>query len=84
MLADITSPRERGVLTASNDLIVAGCAAVASISAGVLLSGVGYWAVGAVFGTLLVFAVPGLLRLQEPTVGVYVERPQPSCAGRPA
>jgi MFS family permease len=75
ILADITSARERGVLTASNDLIVALCAAVASISAGVLLSGVGYWAVGVVFGTLLVIAVPGLLRLQEPTVGVYVETP---------
>ena len=74
ILADITSPRERGVLTASNDLIVALCAAAASISAGVLLSGAGYWAVGVVFGTLLLLAVPGLLRLQEPTVGVYVER----------
>jgi MFS family permease len=75
ILADITSARERGVLTASNDLIVALCAAAASISAGVLLSGLGYWAVGLVFGTLLVIAVPGLLRLQEPTVGVYVETP---------
>jgi len=85
ILADITSARERGVLTASNDLIVAMCAAVASISAGVLLSSLGYWAVGAVFGTLLVIAVPGLLRLQEPTVGVYVETPAAEiAAGRPA
>lgn len=75
ILADITSARERGVLTASNDLIVALCAATASISAGVLLSSLGYWAVGVVFGVLLVIAVPGLLRLQEPTVGVYVETP---------
>jgi MFS family permease len=75
ILADITSARERGVLTASNDLIVAMCAALASISAGVLLSGLGYWAVGVVFGTLLVIALPGLLRLQEPTVGVYIEPP---------
>jgi MFS family permease len=75
ILADITSPRERGVLTASNDLIVALCAAAASISAGLLLSGAGFWAVGAVFGVLLAFAVPGLLRLQEPAVGVYIETP---------
>ena len=34
ILADITSPRERGVLTASNDLVVALFAAVASITAG--------------------------------------------------
>jgi MFS family permease len=81
ILADITSPRERGVLTASNDLVVALFAAVASISAGILLSGAGYWAVGAVFGVLLVVAVPGLLRLQEPTVGVYVEAPGPELAG---
>ena len=84
ILADITSPRERGVLTASNDLIVALCAATASISAGVLLSGLGFWAVGVVFGTLLALAVPGLLRLQEPTVGVYVETPTAKLAGRTA
>jgi MFS family permease len=75
ILADITSARERGVLTASNDLIVALCAAAASLSAGALLSGIGFWSVGVVFGTLLALAVPGLLRLQEPTVGVYVETP---------
>jgi len=84
ILADITSARERGVLTASNDLIVALCAAFASISAGVLLSGAGYWAVGVVFGTLLAIAVPGLLRLHEPTVGVYVETPAAELAGRVA
>jgi MFS family permease len=82
ILADITSARERGVLTASNDLIVAMCAAVASLSAGVLLSGAGYWAVGVVFGVLLALAVPGLLRLQEPTVGIYVEPPAADLAGR--
>ena len=49
-----------------------------------LLSGAGYWAVGVVFGTLLVLAVPGLLRLQEPTVGVYIEPPAAELAGRPA
>lgn len=84
ILADITSARERGVLTASNDLIVALCAAAASLSAGVLLSGIGFWAVGVVFGTLLALAVPGLLRLQEPTVGVYVETPTAELAGRTA
>ena len=82
ILADITSARERGVLTASNDLIVALCAAVASLAAGALLSTVGYWAVGVVFGTLLALAVPGLLRLQEPTVGVYVEPPAAELVGR--
>jgi MFS family permease len=84
ILADITSPRERGVLTASNDLIVALCAAAASITAGVLLSGIGFWAVGVVFGTLLALAVPRLLRLQELTVGVYVEPPTAQLAGRTA
>jgi MFS family permease len=75
ILADITSPRERGVLTASNDLIVALCAAIASLAAGALLSAAGYWSVGVVFGILLAFAVPGLLRLQEPAVGIYIETP---------
>jgi MFS family permease len=84
VMADITSPAERGVLTATNDLIVAGCAAVASLSAGGILSGAGYWAVGGLFGSLLVFAVPGLLRLQEPTVGTYVERPSRALAETPA
>jgi MFS family permease len=84
ILADITSPRERGVLTASNDLIVALCAAAASLSAGALLSGAGFWAVGAVFGTLLTLAVPGLLRLQEPAVGVYVEAPTGELASHTA
>ena len=84
ILADITSARERGVLTASNDLIVALCAAMASLAAGALLSLAGYWAVGVVFGTLLALAVPGLLRLQEPTVGVYVETPTAELAGRTA
>jgi MFS family permease len=83
LLADITSPRERGVLVAGNDFIVAGCAAVASLSAGALLSGAGYWAVGVVFGALTLLAVPQLLRLQEPTVGVYAERPRAELAGRP-
>ena len=81
VMADITSPRERGVLTASNDLLVAGCAAVASLSAGGMLSGAGYWAVARLFGTLMIFAVPGLLRLQEPKVGVYVERPRARSRG---
>jgi MFS family permease len=84
VLADITSPRERGVLTASNDFVVAGCAAAASISAGVLLSGAGFWAVGVVFGGLLALGIPGLLRLQEPTVGSYVDAPVAEPAGRTA
>ena len=83
ILADVTSPRERGVLMSTNDLLVAGCAAVASLSAGALLSGAGFWSVGVVFGVLLVVAVPGLLRLEEPTVGVYVEPVPAELAGRP-
>jgi hypothetical protein len=84
VMADVTSPAERGVLTATNDLLVAGCAAIASLSAGGILSGAGYWAVGGLFGTLMIFAVPGLLRLQEPEVGVYVERPESALAGTTA
>src|SRR4029077_6910828 len=42
----------------------------------------GYWAVGVLFGTLLVLAVPGLLRLQEPTVGVYGQLPAADLARR--
>jgi MFS family permease len=75
VMADITSPRERGVLTATNDFVVAGFGAASSLSAGAILSGAGYWAVGVTFGTLLLLAVPLLLRLQEPRVGVYVEAP---------
>jgi MFS family permease len=84
VLADITSPSERGVLTASNDLVVALCAAAASISAGGLLSGAGYWSVGIVFAGLLLVAVPGLLRLHEPQVGVYEERRGRELASTPA
>lgn len=84
MLADITSPRERGVLTASNDLIVAFFAAVSSLTAGALLSGAGFWSVGVVFGVLLVVAVPGLLRMQEPTVGTYTDPPAAELVSTPA
>jgi MFS family permease len=83
VLADITSPKERGVLTATNDLLVAGCAATASLSAGAILSGAGFWAVGVLFGTLTFLAVPGLLKLSEPSVGTYVERP-PAALAEPA
>jgi MFS family permease len=84
VMADVTSPRERGVLTAGNDFVVAGVAAVSSLSAGALLSAAGYWAVGTVFGVLLLLGVPQLLRLQEPTVGVYAEAPAQVLAERPA
>jgi MFS family permease len=77
VMADITSPKERGVLTATNDLLVAACAAVASLSAGGILAGAGYWAVGGLFGTLTILAVPGLLRLREPEVGRYGDPPPP-------
>ena len=84
MLADITSPRERGVLTATNDLIVAFCAAIASLAAGGLLS-----AARLLVGRRRVrrrsscSRVPGLLRLREPTVGTYEEAPAAALAGTP-
>jgi MFS family permease len=80
VLADITSPRERGVLTASNDFVVAGFAAAASLSAGAMLSSAGYRAVGVLFGALLLLAVPGLVRLRE----VYVEAPAAELVSSPA
>jgi MFS family permease len=84
VMADVTSPQERGVLTATNDLLVAGCAAVASLAAGGILAGAGFWAVGVLFGSLMVFALPGLLRLQEPRIGEYEERPSSALAGTAA
>jgi MFS family permease len=84
VMADITSPQERGALMATNDLLVAFCAAVASLSAGGILAGAGFWAVGALFGTLTLLALPGLLRLQEPEVGKYVEPPASALAGTAA
>jgi MFS family permease len=84
VMADITSPTERGVLTATNDLLVAFCAAVASLSAGGILSGAGFWAVGVLFGSLMVLAVPGLLRLQEPEIGKYAEQPATALASTTA
>ena len=84
VMADVTSPQERGVLTATNDLLVAGCAAVASLAAGGILAGAGFWAVGVLFGTLMVLALPGLLRLQEPRIGEYEERPSSALAGTAA
>jgi hypothetical protein len=72
------------VLTATNDLLVAGCAAVASLAAGGILAGAGFWAVGVLFGSLMVLALPGLLRLQEPRIGEYEERPSSALAGTAA
>ena len=84
VMADITSPRERGVLTATNDFVVAGFGAASSLSAGAILSGAGYWAVGVTFGVPLLLALPQLLRLREPRVGVYVEAPAAALAKQPA
>ena len=86
ILADITSPRERGVLTASNDLIVAvlrGRGVALAQACCSRAPATGRWASSSARCSSV--AVPGLLRLQEPTVGVYVEppaadarRPQPA------
>ena len=78
VMADVTSPRERGVLTSLNDMLVAVCAAVAVLSSGVLLDRFGFLTVGVLYALLLLLALPGLLRLTEPVVGTYgVQRPEP-------
>ena len=74
VMADVTSPAERSPLTATNDLLVAGFAALASLSAGPILSTFGYWAVGVLWTILALFAFPLLLTLGEPTAGTYRSR----------
>ena len=71
VMADVTSPRERGVLTSLNDMLVAVFAAVAVLSSGVVLDRFGFVTVGTIYALLLLLAVPGLLRLSEPEVGRY-------------
>ena len=71
ILADITTPQERGRLTATNDQIVALCGATAVISAGFVLDRFGFPAVGLTLTALLVIGLIPMLRLKEPQIGVY-------------
>jgi MFS family permease len=71
ILADITTPQERGRLTASNDQIVSLCGAAAVISAGFVLDRFGFPAVGLALTALLLVALIPIVRLREPHVGVY-------------
>ena len=81
VMADVTSPAERGVLTSLNDMLVAISAAVAVLSSGVVLDQFGFLTVGTIYALLMVLAVPGLLRLTEPEVGRYgVQVPEPLAA----
>jgi MFS family permease len=73
ILADITTPQERGRLTATNDQIVALCGATAVISAGFVLDRFGFPAVGLTLTALLVIGLIPMLRLKEPQIGVYVD-----------
>jgi len=73
ILADVTTPRERGRLTASNDQIVALCGATAVISAGFVLERFGFPAVGISLAAILMIALVPVLRLRETSPGVYAE-----------
>lgn len=71
MLADITTPHERGRLTAVNDQIVSLCGATGVIAAGFVLDRFGFPAVGIGLTALLLIPLVPLLRLREPSIGVY-------------
>lgn len=71
VLADVTTPVERGRLTALNDQIVALAGATAALSAGVVLDRFGFPAVGIALGALLLLALPAVLRLREDSPGAY-------------
>ena len=71
VLADVTTPQERGRLTATNDQIVALCGATAVISAGFVLDRFGFPIVGISLAALLLIALIPVLRLREHTPGVY-------------
>ena len=81
VMADVTSPAERGVLTSLNDMLVAISAAVAVLASGVVLDRFGFLTVGTIFALLMLLALPRLLRLTEPEVGTYgVLVPEPVAA----
>lgn len=71
VLADVTTPVERGRLMASNDQIVALAAAAAVLSAGPILDRFGFPAVGIILTVLCTIALVPLLRLRESTPGRY-------------
>lgn len=73
VLADVTTPRERGRLTASNDQIVSLCGATAVIAAGFALDRFGFAPVGIALTVLLGIALIPILRLSEPEVGTYAD-----------
>lgn len=75
MLADVTTPRERGRLTAMNDQIVSLCGATAVIAAGFVLDRFGFPAVGIGLTVLLLIPLVPMLRLREPQIGVYEDAP---------
>lgn len=71
VLADITSPVERGRLTATNDQIVSLCGAAAVLAAGVVLDRAGLPVVGLTLAAILLIALVPVLRLREASPGVY-------------
>lgn len=71
VLADVTTPEERGRLTAANDQVVSLCGAAAVLSAGVVLDRFGFPAVGIGLALILLLALPLTLRLRETSPGVY-------------
>ncbi len=71
MLADITTPQERGRLTASNDQIVSLSGAGAVLAAGFVLDQFGFAVVGLGLTALVLVALIPMLRLSEPTIGSY-------------
>ncbi len=74
VLADVTTPQERGRLTATNDQIVSLVGAASAISAGFVLDRFGFPAVGITLTILLLIALIPVLRLRETSPGVYAER----------
>ena len=75
MLADITTPQERGRLTATNDQIVSLCGATAVITAGVVLDRFGFPVVGIGLTLLLLLALIPIVRLRETAIGEYADAP---------
>ena len=73
VLADVTTPQERGRLTATNDQIVSLCGATAVITAGVVLDRFGFPVVGIGLSAILLLALIPIVRLREPSIGVYAD-----------
>jgi MFS family permease len=71
VLADVTSPVERGRLIATNDQIVALSAAAAVLAAGPVLDIAGFPAVGIALAVLMTFALIPVWRLRESEPGRY-------------